>query len=130
MAATSILTWVHVLSTVAILAFYIAALGYVLTRKTDRSTAKTLATASLAIMFLLHLGSFGFTFLIAQTSTPIDAAFWQGLFSVVSSLVYLIAVGMLVAAVFAPGPSTGLPESRDRSRPLIDPHNPYSPTTD
>lgn len=130
MAGASIFTLIHVLSTIATLVFYIAALGYVLTRRTDRSTAKTLATTALAIMFLLHLGSFGFTMMISQTSTPINAALWQGLFSVVSSLVYLIAIGMLVAAVFAPGPSTGTPESHDRSRTLVDPHNPYSPTTD
>ena len=127
MATYSIISLMHALSTIAILVFYIAALAYVVSRKTDRSSAKNLAAAALIMMFLLHLGSTVFTYWISQSSSAMDVAFWASLFSIVSSLCYIVAIGMLVAAVFVRRPPTELEESPGEARMPVGGPNPYSP---
>lgn len=127
MVTSSIMSVLHTLSSLIMLAFYLGALAYVISRRTDRSSAKGLAAAALIMMFLLHLGSVLFTFWISRTSSAMDVAMWASLFSIVSSLAYIVSIGMLVAAVFVRRPPADLESLPGGDNMPVNSQNPYSP---
>lgn len=127
MSQFSIIPLIHSLSTLLMLLFYMGAMVFVVSRKSDNRSAKSLAVTALALMFLTHLGSLVFNIWMSRSVSPSNAGVVISLFSIASSLCFAISVGMLVAAVFVRPPPTDQAEPPGKDGALVNSDNPYSP---
>ena len=117
---------IHVLSTLMILGFYILALVYVISRRTDRRSARQMAATALSIELLVHLGSFLFTIVLSRYGTPTSFALWYSLVSFGSAVLHVFAIGLLVAAVFEPNRPREADDSADQPFRSESNDNPYA----
>jgi protein-S-isoprenylcysteine O-methyltransferase Ste14 len=115
--------FLSLVSVVLIVGFHLVALFYVLTRPADGSSAKKLAVASLLITLLLPVVGLIFHSVVNFFSVE-NIMLYLGLFSIFSTLLGLVATGLLLAAAFhdrSPSVSLNLPAGRK-----LNDKNPYS----
>jgi cytochrome bd-type quinol oxidase subunit 2 len=117
---------ISVLSTFVIVGFYLLALAYVISRRTERRHARRMAATALSIELLVHLGSFVFTIVLSQYGSPTSFALWYSLVSLGSALLHVFAIGLLVVAVFDPNRPRDLDGSTDQPFQTLSDDNPYA----
>jgi hypothetical protein len=110
------------------LLFYLGALGFLATKQTDRSGAKSYAVVGFAILLLLCLSSMSLPLLLSQFPGFEYFPMYFGIYSLVTSILHAIAMGLLIAAIFVGRKSWADQETGvDSKRPPIQSDNPYSP---
>ena len=80
--------------------FLVLALIYAISRTSDGSSAKRLAVMGLTIMLVTHAGSYIFSFWLGRSGNVTHSAIAVSVYSLASSLSFICALWMLIAAVF------------------------------
>jgi hypothetical protein len=108
--------------------FYLVALIYVLSKRTDRRTAKVYVVASLAIMFTTQVGLVIANIILANMGTgPYVFAF--AITSAIGSSLDALAIGLLIAAAFSLSETESGEETAIVGRVSAGNQNPYAPPT-
>jgi uncharacterized membrane protein len=105
--------------------FYLVALIYVLSKRTDRRTAKMYAAASLAIMLTIRVG------LVVSNTVLVNLlsnsyVFAYVVTSNIAALLHVLAIGLLIAAAFSPTVREEFSEASIAGRVAAGNDNPYA----
>ncbi len=119
--------WLHPLPGAMMLLFLVAALVYATLRRSDQSSAKMLAVTGLGLMLFLRIAHGVVTLAISQWAAASNFTLYHGLYSLVSILIYMLALGFLVAAAFTGRRDSGADEGIGVQRYPVASKNPYTP---
>jgi DMSO reductase anchor subunit len=120
------ISWLYVVPGFMLFLFFIGALLYVLLKQSDQSSAKLFAILGVIILCLVHASRFLVNLVLAQMNPP-DFMLYQGLFMIVSTLFYVLALSLILFAVFVGRvPAMNRQESGGERMPVAG-SNPYTP---
>ena len=108
--------------------FYLVALIYVLSKHTDRRTAKTYVAASLAIMFATQLALLVSNTVMANMLLG-SYVFAYAISASIASSLNALAIAILIAAAFTPTRRDELRAVANVGRVAAGNDNPYAPPT-
>jgi hypothetical protein len=118
-------TWLIAIPSFLYFLFCLVALLYVMSKRSDNSSAKTFAIAGIGILFFLQIFGFISSLLIGRYLGTGDYVFYHGLLSLVKNGMQVLAMSLLIAAVFIGRSSELEPASPDKLVPGPS-DNPYS----
>lgn len=122
---TQLASWIYVIPSVLIALFYLAALLFVASRRSDQSSAKPLAIAGIGLLLFLQVMRFVVNAALIYAFGAGDFVLYQALYGIVASLLHMLALTLLVLAVFAGRSQDPAPTSAGKLWPE-DGDNPYS----
>ncbi len=106
--------------------FLVAALAFVLVKRSTCPAAANLATLGLLILLVLQVGGYLVNFLIARSFETETIVFANGIVYILRSLLHCVGLGLVIAAVFA----RRTPEDASSFEAVASAgDNPYAPTT-
>jgi hypothetical protein len=109
--------------------FLLVASVYVLSKRTERRTAKTYVVASLAIMLTTKVGLLVSNTVMASMVAANSYVFAYVIISTIVSLLYALAIGLLIAAAFTLSSRLERQEDSITGRVTVGNDNPYAPPT-
>ena len=121
------LQWLHAVPSVMLFLFLIAALLYVIVKRSDRSSAKLLAILGVSILCCVQAARTLFNFALALNFDPEDFILYSGLFSIVVTLFHILALSLILSAVFAGRGFADTSQVPDDEHLPVSSGNPYSP---
>jgi hypothetical protein len=93
------ISWLHVVPGFVLFLFFIGALFYVLLKQSDQSSAKLFAILGVIVLCLVHVSRFLINLVLVRMNPP-DFMLYHGLFMIVSTLFYVLALSLIIFAVF------------------------------
>ncbi len=119
-------TWILLIPGFLHFLFYVAALLFVMFKQSDHSSAKTFAVAGIGILLFRQILGLAASFVLARYLVIADYAFFHGISGFVGTVLHLLGMSLLIAAVFAGRSSDPQPDSLGKLAPAPS-ENPYSP---
>lgn len=119
-------TWIFVIPGFLHFLFYVAALLFVMFKQSDQSSAKTFAVLAIVILLFSKILGVAASFVLARYFVNADYAFFYGINGLVGTVLHLLAMSLLIAAVFTGRSSDPQPDSLGKLTPGPS-DNPYSP---
>ncbi len=119
-------TWILAIPSLLFVLFYIAALLFVIMKRSDQSQAKTFAMLGIGVLFFLQVFGLIFRAVLARYFTAGDFILYHGLYGILATVSHVLAMSLLIAAVFVGRSSDTQPPSQDKLTPIPS-DNPYSP---
>lgn len=119
--------WLHVVPSVMLILFLIAALLFVIVKRSDQSSAKLFAVLGVSMLCFVQLSGTLFNFVLVQNVDPEDFVLYSGLYSIVSTLFYILALSLIILAVFVGRGSSMANQGSADERLPVDSRNPYVP---
>ena len=106
--------------------FYVAALSFVMFKRSDNKTAKTFAALAVGILLFNQILGLAANVVLVQYFANVDYLLFRGINGFVGTVLHLLAMSLLIAAAFV-GRSSG-PQSDSLGKLVPAPSdNPYSP---
>lgn len=109
----------------------IGLLIFALIRRSNNTTAKTLAVLGVGLLLLIQITQFLWSYLMTRVATPNQMVLYHGAFSLISSVFYVGGIGALVVAAFyGRGSAEAMPATLSETLSPVPPDqdNPFSPT--
>jgi len=119
-------SWLYAVPSFMLFCFFCGAFVYAITKRSDGSSAKMLAVAGVSILFFVQIARLVSNMLLAQFVDQQNFGLYYGLYSIASTLVYMLGIGMIIVAVFVGRKPADSNHTEDDRIPSNFGDNPYA----